>query len=540
MTDASVLVSSVGAIGLFAVATAMAVRHRKLPGADAFVFLLLALVSMTGFVVLGRTGVLSTELALGGLIICWMVASVIWAVFAFEYTGRGPTMTGRRVAGLLLLPAFVWVNAVIRRSLSGPFKSASFAFGSVVLLATISVGGFGVFLVLQSAISYDDLPSDRALVLTVFGASITLLALPASLETARFEVITDVVLLGAVAISATAVLVQRNYQLFESGPSTGHLARKTVLDQLSASVCVVGREGRLLDANREATRTFDIETTNAIGQSVDEVLGVALDVPTGEVISLETVDGRREFEVSRSSLTERHGTHIGHVYLFRDVTEQRTHEQRLEVLNRVLRHNLRNELDAVRAFAEALGDDGPMETPTVAARIRNVSQELVHLGTTVERAERLLAREALDREPVDVDALVQSVASDVARTYPDGELTISTPGDGIDARTDREILEATLAEVVDNALKHTGTADPSVTIFVRRADESVVVEVRDNGPAIPDHERAVLLDGEETPLQHGSGLGLWLVYWGVSRLGADISIGENDPSGSVVTIHIPT
>jgi signal transduction histidine kinase len=64
------------------------------------------------------------------------------------------------------------------------------------------------------------------------------------------------------------------------------------------------------------------------------------------------------------------------------------------------------------------------------------------------------------------------------------------------------------------------------------------VSVADDGPGIPDHERAVLTDGEETALEHGSGLGLWLVHWVVERSGGRLSFAENDPRGSVVRMDL--
>ena len=40
----------------------------------------------------------------------------------------------------------------------------------------------------------------------------------------------------------------------------------------------------------------------------------------------------------------------------------------------------------------------------------------------------------------------------------------------------------------------------------------------------------------ETPLQHGSGLGFWLVHWIVTASGGELRFEENDPRGSVVTL----
>jgi len=44
------------------------------------------------------------------------------------------------------------------------------------------------------------------------------------------------------------------------------------------------------------------------------------------------------------------------VGIVEDITDRKRREQRLEVLNRVLRHNLRNQIDVIRSHAEVLGE----------------------------------------------------------------------------------------------------------------------------------------------------------------------------------------
>jgi hypothetical protein len=62
--------------------------------------------------------------------------------------------------------------------------------------------------------------------------------------------------------------------------------------------------------------------------------------------------------------------------------------------------------------------------------------------------------------------------------------------------------------------------------------------IADNGPGIPTQERNTIETGDETPLQHGTGLGLWLVYWAISLLGGDVRIDQSS-SGTRVTLTLP-
>jgi signal transduction histidine kinase len=251
---------------------------------------------------------------------------------------------------------------------------------------------------------------------------------------------------------------------------------------------------------------------------------------------VSTPTGRRQFDATRSPLTNRAGERVGTAFVFQDVTDRRTREQRLEVFNRVLRHNLRNDLDAIRAFAESLADEAVDEPAAVATRIRDTASELVEVGTTVERGERVMTRDALDYRTVDLGALAADVARSV-RERQDCEIEMSA-GDGPRLTTDRGVLRTALAEVIENAAEHADGEAPTVRIELDATDGGARVAVRDRGPGIPERERAVLVDGEETPLRHGTGVGLWFVSWAVTRLGGTLSFEAAEP-GSRVVLEIP-
>ena len=67
----------------------------------------------------------------------------------------------------------------------------------------------------------------------------------------------------------------------------------------------------------------------------------------------------------------------------------------------------------------------------------------------------------------------------------------------------------------------------------------VAIEIEDNGAGIPADEIEVLTAGEETELHHGSGIGLWVVHWVVTRYGGDLAFEHPADGGSLVRITLP-
>ena len=218
-----------------------------------------------------------------------------------------------------------------------------------------------------------------------------------------------------------------------------------------------------------------------------------------------------------------------------DVTERRRTEQLIALLNRVLRHNLRNDMSKVMGFANLI-NTGATESPrAMAGRIEGVAKDLVSLS---EHARTLEENARIDREPrrLDPTTVLARLVDSHRETYPAAAIDVTVA-------TDRAIcagaeLEEALSEAMTNAITHNPTAEPGVTVTVSDDEEWITIEITDDGPGIEPMEAAVVAAGSETELEHSSGLGLWLINWIVTRYGGAFEI-DGDGGGTTATIRLP-
>jgi PAS domain S-box-containing protein len=248
--------------------------------------------------------------------------------------------------------------------------------------------------------------------------------------------------------------------------------------------------------------------------------------------------GTRTFSTMRYPHFDEVGEIDGTVAICRDVTDQRDREQQLTVLDRILRHNLNNEMNVMMGHAEQiLAEPGADHVPS-ARQILQSGRDLVELAEKERRIVRLLENEPRI-EPTDLEALLRRTVADISETYPESRITLDCADDLQVAGEGN--LRVAVQELVKNAIDHHDRKHPTVEITAVEAGNDVRITVADDGPGIPPEEQLILTGHEEVqPLFHGSGLGLWLVNHVVRRSNGSLRFDENEPRGSVVEIRLST
>jgi signal transduction histidine kinase len=217
---------------------------------------------------------------------------------------------------------------------------------------------------------------------------------------------------------------------------------------------------------------------------------------------------------------------------------ERLREQRreLQVLHRVFRHNLRNDLNVLKGYAELVLDE------LADGDLRAACETIVDTSRRIDRYSEQAARirdlsEQNTTVVVDLSECLPRIVDSHDRVTEAVEVSVETPETA--SVTVHPEFETALRELISNAIEHTDTDSPRVDISVDPEGgpaHKVEVHVRDNGPGIPEHELEALETGESDQLVHLSGLGLWFVYWTVDRSGGDISFDRN--GGTCVRVAV--
>jgi PAS domain S-box-containing protein len=221
-----------------------------------------------------------------------------------------------------------------------------------------------------------------------------------------------------------------------------------------------------------------------------------------------------------------------------DITERKIRERRLEVMNRVLSHNLRNKMNLISGYAELLQQDADEEsTRSSLDLITEAADELTDIAGTVQKLDAVLSAPSPTRTATELRDRLPELRSRLEEAYPEVAIDLSMPPDDPLETTAVGVLEA-IEEAAENAAKHNDAPDRTVEIRVERdRPEWISVEIADDGPGVGEDETSVLGRGE-TSVTHASGLGLWKIYWIVSKAGGEFSI-DSSSEGTTVRLAVP-
>ena len=568
------LAGGAGAIGLAWVIR----RHRGRPGVDWFLGVFAA---QTVWCLSYGIGLLVADLTLRAVLEASTWLGILWTGIAFlgfalEYTGRSDVVRSRLFAGVLgfgVLSTLILLTNPLHGAFWTGFRidpvfgvaTVSYAFGPwaylVVAVETVLVAS-AVFLLVDTLLSYGPLyrRESAAVAMSSLPPGLALVAWTLELGPVPQLQLAPILFVPHVLLDAYAF---NRAEMFDRHPTTSRAAERTAIDDLADPIVALSLDGRVVRLNPAAESLLGVGAEQARDRPLDAFLDAAIDVESDDAEGGDnvnegddeiTVGGgprRRTFAVSTATLTDPEGTHVGYTVVFSDVTERERRRQQLEVLNRILRHNLRNDAGVVAGYGDLLVER--LEEPELvrmADAIDRRAGALAALGEKAGTVETLLSDG--DSTTVDVRDLVSDVVDDARERAGEDAVAFAveeTDGEWL-ATLRADALQAIVENAVENAVVHhdgrgTERADGGtwVRVTLRREDRGDAAEfvlvVEDDGPGIPDHEVRAVESGRETALEHGSGLGLWVIEWAAGALSADVEYATREPRGTRVTARAP-
>jgi two-component system phosphate regulon sensor histidine kinase PhoR len=210
-------------------------------------------------------------------------------------------------------------------------------------------------------------------------------------------------------------------------------------------------------------------------------------------------------------------------------------------------HELRAPLTTIRTGLDILLKSHSELDQSALETIKLITDETSRLGGFVETILDISALEA-GRFPVQVRPLsLTDLLEEVCTQFPEESarkrIVLDIPDNLPTLVADDQAVRSVLFHVLDNAVKYAPKGE--VNLIASRDGTDFVIEVRDQGPGIPEAHREKVfemfyrIDTSDSREVYGRGLGLTLAKRFMDVIGGSIEIIDPGPHGAVIRIKIP-
>ncbi len=361
-------------------------------------------------------------------------------------------------------------------------------------------------------------------------------------------------------------------RLFEEQARLGAEAQRhaaelqAILDHQLAGLIVFDRTGRVTMTNLATAKLFGSQASE-LGATLEEMFAKVRPYrPNGQPYALDELPSARAFRgeqtegdnltvadaqgndhylsVSASPIRDEEGNVTSVVSVMRDVTEMVEFDRLKDQFLRVVAHELKTPVAIMKGYAQLL-----LRSPEEAASRRMLEK----IDRGADRIDRIvrdmldlsqlhLGNVTIEHEKVELDAVVDRIAQEMARSFERHQLKLSARPVVVEGDGDR--LGKVVGALIDNAVRYSPQGGRIEVTCGPRRDEAVV-SVKDEGVGIPADKQARVFERffrahTDTPNDYGGmGVGLYLAREIVRRHGGEMWFESREGIGSVFSFSLP-
>ncbi|WP_148415568.1 histidine kinase N-terminal 7TM domain-containing protein [Haloferax sp. KTX1] len=346
---------------------------------------------------------------------------------------------------------------------------------------------------------------------------------------------------AAVTSAAIGVALFR-YRFLDLPP----IAYTTAMEESPDGVFVLDADERIVHVNARGAALLE-RFGAAVGDPVTAV-SPDLDLTTEKNDSVRTAgtDGEAVYFSVRSQRLERGDQPVGWVIVLRDVTElhrqkqtMRSRNEKLTLLNQIVRHDIRNDVAVILGNARLIEES--VDDEVVRERLDTIIRNGEHATELTVNVRNLMATMLDDEETTRPTTLAGPLWAEASAVH-DGtaDAAVSLPDESPDVTVVADdMLGTVFRNLLTNAVRHNDADRAEIDVSVEVRDDEALVRIADNGPGVPDGRKEEAFGRGEKGLESpGTGLGLYLVDTIVSGYGGDVWVEDNEPRGAVFVVRL--
>ena len=333
-----------------------------------------------------------------------------------------------------------------------------------------------------------------------------------------------------------------------------------VVENMPIGLLTIDTEGKVASFNETAELLLRLPSTEVLGRKADEVLPMELFGLTYELddegIIEEDIDCTIEdgkvvpMEVIISPLEGDRDTFLGHVILFRDMTEvqnlkkevERT--QRLASLGRLaagIAHEIRNPLSSIKGFATYFKErykEIPEDRDTAQIMVREVERLNRVIGQLLEFARPM----TIKKRPISMKTVIQHSLKMIEAQARDKNIktSVKLSSDIKEISIDPDRINQVLLNLYLNAIEAMEEGGSlMVSLSKDGSFQRVKIVISDTGIGISKEDLVHIFDPYFTTKQSGTGLGLAIVHKIIESHRGEVRVESESGKGTTVTVILP-
>ena len=337
---------------------------------------------------------------------------------------------------------------------------------------------------------------------------------------------------------------------------------ETVLRNVSAGVISVDKAGMITTINRAAEKMFDIKSEKVLFQNyrdlmipehlslVDEFLQEMKESNESlleKQLEVMLKDKALTVLLTITTIQDEEGNDSGIVVVFEDLTQIQKAERAAawrEVARRMA-HEIKNPLTPVqlsaqrlqRKYGDKLGEEGSVFKECTQTIIDQV-EVLKNLVNEFSRYARMpvtsLTLNDLNAVVAEAVLLFQDAHKDIVFEFKPAE---RLPKFDLDA----EQINRVMINLLDNAVAAINKKNGRIEITVSYDEQhrKATVAVADDGAGVPSSNKRKVFEPYFSTKKFGTGLGLAIVNSIISDHHGQVSVADNNPTGTIVSFQLP-